>query len=186
MEWQQLQVRPEYLTKKMQVRDLMYAFGQKNLKGKLNYIYDILIANGLVTRWNERYYLPTKKLLEFAFVPAMFNTSKEQRRTLVVNGHFTKEDVITIFGGGLKGETMFHALVRNGYMRQDDGRRYRITQELGERLADGLEMIPFVRVWETVEENFTREEVVDANSDDVQEVEEVVEEQVGLLPRPTN
>lgn len=179
MEWQNLTVRPEYLALKMQVRDIAYAFSVEKKESKLDFIYNVLIANGLLQKYNERYYMPTDKLLEFAFVPSFYITTKEQRRALVFQTHFTKEDLMTIFGGSLRGLIMFRAMVRNGYVRLDDGKRYRIDATLGERLADGVEVIPITRVWETKEVEADGPTEVDYV--DTEAVQEEATERTGLL-----
>lgn len=139
-------INPQFLCHRMQLRDLKHAFNIGS--GDTDYIYNVLIRNGLIVKHNERYFLPTDLLLDFAFVPSIYWTTKEQRRFFVFSSFFTKEDILTIFGGGLKGEALFKAMIRNNYLRLDAGRRYRLAEELGERMAEGDEQITFNRVWE--------------------------------------
>jgi hypothetical protein len=119
--------------------DIQYAFGLER-KAIKTYIYEKLIANGYVTKKSDRWFKPTEKLLNLAFLPTKYIMNESQRRYLQVQTACTKEDIINLFDGNVQ---IFKELIKIGYFKFDSDRRYRKSEPFEEMLAEGEDTFYF-------------------------------------------
>jgi len=124
-----------FICKKMQLKDITAAF---EIKGKtFDYLYSTLIEDDYLRKVGDRYFTPTEKLLNEAFLPKTLIVEEHQRRYLSNNAYFYRVDVITLFGGDLRAEQIVKKLIKDGYILMDDSKRYRKSTHLEDFLGDG-------------------------------------------------
>ena len=123
-----------YINNRMSKKDVLLAFSIKTL----DQIYK-LIGDGLL-RKSDRYFIPTGKLLDREFLPAVLDLSESQRRFFSRNSHFYRKDIISILGGDLQGEQLLKWFMSNGYIDVIGG-RYCISSSFSDWLAEGESVI---------------------------------------------
>jgi len=124
-----------FICKKMQLKDISKAF---EFKGKAyDFIYNVLLEEDYLRKIGDRYFTPTEKLLDAAFLPKMLLVKEHQRRYLSNNAYFYRVDIVNLFGGNLMAEQIVKKLIKDGYLLLDDSKRYRISTHLEDFLGDG-------------------------------------------------
>ena len=124
-----------FICKKMQIKDIKKAF---KCEGKaFDYLYDVLVEQGYMRKTGDRYFSPTEKLLNEAFLPKVLVLDEFQRRYLSNSSYFYKIDLCQIFGGDLVSEQIVKKLIKEGYVLLDDNKRYRKSITLEDFLAEG-------------------------------------------------
>lgn len=124
-----------FICSKMSMTDVTRAFecGKKPKE----YVYDTLIEEGWIRKIGDRFFAPTEKLLNEAFLPVCVSLDENQRRYLSNNTHFYRVDLLNAFGGEQTSEQIVKKLIAKGYIVLDDSKRYRKSGALEEFLADG-------------------------------------------------
>jgi len=123
-----------FICPKMQIRDIRNAFDIGKIS-PLAYTYE-LIGEGYLRKVSDRYYAPTEKLIEFITPPSIVLTD-HQKRYLANNTTFYWRDLETIFGN----ELIPKALLRIGYIKLEDSKRYKKDSRLDDLLAEGEEIL---------------------------------------------
>ena len=100
-----------------------------------NYILS-LIGDGYLTKSGDRYYKPTLKLLDLAFIPDQIDITPETRRFLTANNALSLEQLQQVFN-----RHVIRKLLLIGYFFCDANMRYRKTDKMQELLAEGDDYI---------------------------------------------
>lgn len=124
---------PNYISSKMQFVDIKYAFKVQN-KGIMKFIYEELIGPGYLRKVNERYYAPTQKLLDLAFLPKKLVLQEYQGRYLSYNSHFSRADLIELFDDN---EQIVKQLIKLGFLTLQKNGNYSKSAKFEEALAEG-------------------------------------------------
>ena len=114
--------------------DLVSAIEMPSNAKTNKYIHDVLVGEGWFKKLSGgRYYEPTTKVLNAAFVPDLLELTKQQIRALSLSDGWYKPELVVILGN----EHIFHQMIALGYLYQDSSRRYKKEEEFSERLVDG-------------------------------------------------
>ena len=122
-----------FISSKMQIVDIKHAFGVET-KGIQKFIYDELIGPGFLRKINGRYYAPTEKLLDLAWLPPMLDLTEYQARFLSYNSHFSRPDLIELLDDNIQ---IVKQLVKFGFFMLQKNGSYSKSAKLEEALADG-------------------------------------------------
>lgn len=122
----------------MNVADLRGAFGLPNNKTIHNYLYTTLIPDGWIKKHNERFWKPTEKLLNLAFLPEKVVFTDEQMRYLSYNLTFSRADLINIVDDN---EQIVKRMIKLGLILMEKGGTYRKSVAFEEHLAEGEQTI---------------------------------------------
>jgi len=122
-----------FIAIRMDKKEIELAFIIPNNDTTRNYILS-LIGDGYLTKSGDRYYKPTIKLLDLAFIPEILPVTSDQRKFISGNTVFSLEQLQTIFN-----RHVIRRLLLLGYFFTDANMRYRKTDKMLEFLADGDE-----------------------------------------------
>jgi hypothetical protein len=122
----------------MQKRDIIEAFDFENKKSPIDNIYD-LIGDGFLQKAGDRFYIPTRKLMELAFLPesGIILLDDNMRRYLSYNNSYYRGDLIHALGN----ETIVDVMITLGYFRLEGDRRYRKSPDFEQALSDGIDIV---------------------------------------------
>jgi len=125
-----------FINSQMSVKDitLTFEYGKIGIK---DFIYHTLIEEGYLKK-KARYFIPTEKLLDLAYVPEKLTLDEDQRRCLSVVSSFYKKEIIELLDGN---KQVFKTMVKMGLLKQEPGRRYRKSEKFEEMLSDGMSTI---------------------------------------------
>ena len=124
-----------FINSQMSVKDITLTFEYgKNIK---NFIYHTLIEEGYLKK-NARYFIPTEKLLDLAYVPEKLTLDENQRRCLGFVHSFYKKEIIELLDGN---KQVFKTMLKIGLLKQEFGKRYRKSEKFEEILSDGVSTI---------------------------------------------
>ena len=116
-------------------RDIQSAF---LFEGKVSdFIWRELIENGWIVRKSDRYFKPTEKLLDLAFLPSQIVLSEGQRRALEVSTTFAKEELVEIF----ENLQIVKKLIKMNLLKVGADKRFRKSAELEHLLVEGETLI---------------------------------------------
>ena len=118
----------------MQQVDIKKAFDIPSRVGVLRYIYDTLIENGYLVKQNERYFKPTEKLLDLAFLPDKLILNDFQSRWLSYNTSFNKHDLIVLFDDN---KQIIKKMIYLQYFQLQRNGSYAKSAKFEQDLADG-------------------------------------------------
>jgi len=122
-----------FINSQMSLKDISFAFerGKETVKG---YTYNTLIEHGYV-RKKGRYFVPTDKLMELAFVPDQITFHEYQRRWLNSIYKFYSEEVIeNAFDNN---SHIFKVMVKLGMFKREQDKRYRKSEVFEDLLSEG-------------------------------------------------
>ncbi|HBH11735.1 MAG TPA: hypothetical protein DDX29_01230 [Clostridiales bacterium] len=120
----------------MQLRDINNAFVVSG--SVLDYTYSVLIEGGYVRKIGGRFYEPTEKLLDEAFLPNILVLDEHQRRYLSMNQCFYRHDLVKCLDDN---DQIVKALIKKGYLKLDTDKRYKKSDDFNNILADGGDTI---------------------------------------------
>ena len=137
-----------FICDKMIKRDVLEAFVNEH-----NTFIDLtcdLIGNGYITKQGDRYFVPTKKLMEEIFLPknGRYTLDEHQIRFLSNQSSFYFNELLFSLD---ENATLVNAMIRIGLLKFHTDKRYRKSSEFEEFLADGGDIIK-VKDVEGVEE----------------------------------
>jgi hypothetical protein len=130
-----------FICNQMSAIDIAYAFGLER-KAVKEYIYQKLIAGGYLHKKSDRWFKPTEKLLNLAFLPSKYTLSETQSRYLTSQTACAKEEMVSLFDGNAQ---IFKALVEMGYLKFGTDKRYRKSTTFEDMLVEGEDTIHFKR-----------------------------------------
>jgi len=122
-----------YISKRMQLIDIKGAFGVSH-KSIMKFVYDELIGPGYLRKINERYYTPTQKLWDLAFLPLKLLLTEFQVRFLSYNSVFNRTDLVSLFDDN---EILVNKLILLNFFKLQKQGVYSKSDNFEEALADG-------------------------------------------------
>lgn len=127
-----------FICDKMQKRDIKEAFYFET-DDLMSEIY-ALIGEGYLRKEGDRFFCPTEKLLDEAFLPQSRTIFLDdvKSRFLSHNSSFYRGDLVSCFDGN---ERIVAALIKKGVLRLEHDKRYRKSSEFEELLAEGGDTI---------------------------------------------
>jgi hypothetical protein len=124
-----------FINNRMDYHDIEFCFV---LDGQVRPFINSLIAGGYIKKTGDRYYKPTDKLLELAFLPAFIQLQPEQRKFLTKNSTFTSSQLKWVFN-----TQMINSLMRQGLIYTDANQRFRKSEGFTDYLVEGNDIIRF-------------------------------------------
>jgi hypothetical protein len=119
-----------FITSQMSLRDISYTFVFKG--SAKDFTYKTLIEEGYIKK-HLRYFAPTDKLLDLAFVPTFIVLDEHQRRWFTCNNNFFAKEAIEHLGE----EQIFKRMVKVGMFKITTACRYRKSEGFEELLTEG-------------------------------------------------
>jgi len=129
---------PNFICPLMQKRDIQEAFVFQKGSSFVDELYK-LIGDGYLQKKGDRFYIPTQKLMDEAFLPknGFIVMEDHQRRFLNNNNGFYFKDLVICFGN----ETIVNRMIKVGYLRLENDKRYRKSSLLDDLLVEGQDII---------------------------------------------
>ena len=124
-----------FISPRMNKHDLQGCFdvGEESIHTA---VYEELIPDGWIKKFNERYYRPTEQLLNAAFIPesGIVTLTDEQERFLAYNTTFTRRDLIALFDDN---EQIVKQMIQTGLLKLERTGTFRKSTGFEEDLSDG-------------------------------------------------